>query len=245
MITPDELESWILSLDESLLVLNKPGHVVCHPSKHGPWSSLVGACREYLSAEVLHMPSRLDRETSGLMLLARDRDLGSLLQRAIQHGQVRKTYLAILEGTLRDPVEVDQPLALATDSIVRLKRAVTEGGQAAHTRFEPLEHAGGYTFTRVRPTTGRLHQIRVHAAHMGHSVAGDKLYGPDETLFLRFIEHGFDEHLQAKLPFHRHALHAASLTFQLESGPLQFDAPWRRTWRNSGELSSPERLLES
>ncbi|WP_321471251.1 RNA pseudouridine synthase [uncultured Paludibaculum sp.] len=225
MITPEELKSWILSQDDTLLVINKPGHVLCHPSKHGPWSSLVGACREYLSADVLHMPSRLDRETSGLVLLACDRELGSLLQRAIQHGQVRKSYLAILEGTLANPVEVDQPLSVATGSVVRLKRAVTPGGQHAHTVFEPLEHAAGYTLTRVHPTTGRLHQIRVHAASIGHPVAGDKLYGPDETLFLRFMEHGFDEHLQAALPFHRHALHAASLVFELETGPLSFQAP--------------------
>lgn len=225
MITPEELASWILIQDGRLLAINKPGHVLCHPSKHGPWSSLVGACREYLSVPVLHMPSRLDRETSGLVILAQDRDLGSALQRAIQSGRVRKTYIAVLEGTLREPVEVDQPLGLATNSAVRLKRAVTPEGQAARTRFEPLSHAGGYTLARVRPTTGRLHQIRVHAAFLGHPVAGDKLYGPDETLFLRFMDHGFDEHLQSMLPFHRHALHAASLVFDLDTGALSFEAP--------------------
>jgi len=89
-ITPEELRGWILYEDERLLVVNKPGLVVCHPSKHGPWSSLIGACREYLSLERLHMPSRLDRETSGVVVFARDAEAGSLLQRAMQNRKVHK-----------------------------------------------------------------------------------------------------------------------------------------------------------
>lgn len=242
LITPEELASWILFLDRRLLVINKPGHVLCHPSKQGPWSSLVGAAREYLDAPVLHMPSRLDRETSGLVLLARDRDLGSQLQRAIQHGQVRKSYLAILTGILSAPTEVDQPLGPATGSEVRLKRAVNPEGQAAHTLFEPLEHAAGYTLAQVRPTTGRLHQIRIHAAHIGHPVAGDKLYGPDEAHFLHFLNHGYDAHLHAALGFHRHALHAASLVFELESGPLAFEAPLAADMVDFWQSLSPRSL---
>ena len=224
-ITPAEFESWIFFLSPELLAVNKPGSVVCHPSKHGPWSSLVGAAREYLREDVLHMPSRLDRETSGVVVFARNRIRGSELQRAIQHGRVRKTYTAILDGLLLDPVTVHRPIARAADSPVFLKQAVRDDGQPAQTEFVPLAHAGGRTLARVHPRTGRLHQIRVHAASLGHPVTADKLYGPDETYFLHFIRHGFDEKLQLALPLPRQALHASSLQFDLPSGALSFEAP--------------------
>lgn len=224
-ITPAELESWILYLSPDLIVLNKPGCVVCHPSKHGPWSSLIGAARESLGAEVLHMPSRLDRETSGVVVFARHRSLGSELQRAIQHGRARKSYAAILDGILEAPVTVDRPIGRAMHSRVFLKQAVRDDGQPAQTTFVPLSHARGRTLARVQPRTGRLHQIRVHAASIGHPVAADKLYGRDESYFLHFIQHGFDQTLQRALPLPRQALHASSLIFDLPSGALAFEAP--------------------
>ena len=110
LITPDELESWILRNDSRFLVFNKPGSIVCHPSKHGPWSSLIGAAREYLGVERLHMPSRLDRETSGVVIFAKSAEWGSRLQKAVQLRALDKTYLAILEGELAEPRIVDQPL---------------------------------------------------------------------------------------------------------------------------------------
>jgi len=235
-ITAEELSSWIIRYDDELLVLSKPGHVVCHPSKHGPWSSLIGACREYLGDSTLHMPSRLDRETSGVMLFARTREMGSQLQKAVQARLVRKSYIAIVEGTLSEAVCVDQPIGRAHTSEVRLRQGVREDGQAAKTFFEPLEWRGGHTLARVRTETGRLHQIRVHAAWLGHPIAADKVYGPDESLFLEFIEHGFTARLQGALPMDRQALHAEQIAFELEAGVLEFRAPlaedmaefWRR-----------------
>src|SRR5690242_5498089 len=102
LIAPEELRSWILEETADLLVLNKPAHAVCHPSRYGPWSSLIGACREYLGDAVLRMPFRLDRETSGVLLFARDHETGSRLQRAVQARRFRKTYHAILTGELRE-----------------------------------------------------------------------------------------------------------------------------------------------
>jgi 23S rRNA pseudouridine1911/1915/1917 synthase len=187
-ITPDEIHSWILFEDDDLLVINKPAHVVCHPSKQGPASSLVGAARIYTGLERLHMPSRLDRETSGVVILAKNAELGSLLQKAIQRGAARKRYTAILHGRLESTTRVDAPLDRAPNALFRLKMAVVEGGASSLTVFTPVAYRGGYTLAEVVPETGRLHQIRVHAAHIGHAVAGDKLYGPDETLFIEFIE---------------------------------------------------------
>lgn len=235
-ITAEELSTWIIQQDDELLVVSKPGLVVCHPSKHGPWSSLIGACREYLGDTTLHMPSRLDRETSGVMVFARTREMGSRLQKAVQMRQVRKSYVAILQGTLREPVCVDQPIGRALESRVFLRQGVRPDGQTAKTFFEPLEWRGGHTLTRVRTETGRLHQIRVHAAWLGHGVAADKIYGPDEGLFLEFIEQGFSARLQAALPMERQALHAEEMIFDLENGPMEFRAPlaadlvefWRR-----------------
>lgn len=225
LITPEEFQSWLFFLSPDLAAVNKPGLVVCHPSKHGPWSSLIGAAREFLQEDTLHMPSRLDRETSGIVLFARHRELGSQLQRAIQHRLVRKSYTAILDGILPNPVTVDRPIARSTTSAVFLKQEVRDDGQPALTEFIPLAHASGRTLARIHPHTGRLHQIRVHAASIGHPVTADKLYGPDETLFLHFLQHGYDETLRQSLPLPRQALHACSLTFDLPDGPLSFEAP--------------------
>lgn len=226
-ITPGELRGWILHLDEELLVVNKPAHVLCHPSKHGPWSSLVGACREFLGAGRLHMPSRLDRETSGVVLFARNTKLGSQLQRAVHHRQVRKVYHAILCGELRASVAVDQPIGKDANSSVVMRRAVLPGGQAAQTMFEPLGCGGGFTLVRITPLSGRLHQIRVHAHWLGYPVAGDKIYGPDERLFLEFIESGWNDRHAALLPFERQALHASEWI----SAPYHFTAPLPEEWR--------------
>lgn len=237
-ITRDELESWILERSEQWLVVDKPGYVVCHPSKHGPWSSLVGACREFLGAKRVHIPCRLDRETSGVVVLSADRKVASRMQRAVQSRRVHKTYVTILQGELREPVDVDAPIGLHPTSEIRVRQAVTSDGQAAFTRFVPLETCAGYSLVRVEPKTGRLHQIRVHAAHIGHPVAGDKIYGPDEALFLEFIRDGFTGRLPAQLPISRQALHCESVTFlpaKLWPDGLSFSAPladdMARFWR--------------
>ncbi|HBY60218.1 MAG TPA: RNA pseudouridine synthase [Solibacterales bacterium] len=225
-ITPQELEGWIMERRGDVLVVNKPPSVVCHPSRHGPWSSLVGACKEYLGVERLHMPMRLDRETSGLMLLAYSHDAGSRLQRAMFRGRVRKTYLAILDGTLDRAVTVDQPVGPAAGAAFFQRQAVvTEGGRAAVTEFVPLRTEGGYTLAEVHPLTGRRHQIRVHAAWLGLPLLGDKLYGRDDSLMLEFMQTGYSPEFEAKLAFRRQALHAAEAVFRTELGEEVYRAP--------------------
>ena len=214
MITPEELRSWILRETPDLVVINKPGLVVCHPSKQGPWSSLIGACREYLGIERLHMPSRLDRETSGVVVVAKNRETASRLQTAIERRRVRKTYFAILSGNLIERREVCRPIGRDPGAeFSSRQRVVDEGGHSAITDFEPLAWGGGYTFARVHPRTGRMHQIRVHAAWLGHPIAGDKLYGPDPGLMLEFAKNGFTARMDSVLPLRRHALHASELAF--------------------------------
>ncbi len=226
LITAEELRSWIIYEDEGLLVVSKPAHVLCHPSKYGPWSSLVGACRELLGAERLHLVFRLDRETSGVVILARTPELGSRLQRAVAQRRVRKTYKAILTGRLDEPRTVDLPIGPDPNSaFVARQWVLPDSGRVARTTFQPLSFADGYTFARVDLHTGRRHQIRVHASYIGHSILGDKLYGPDPSLMPEFIKHGFTDELRSQLILDRHALHASEIGFDADVLERRFVAP--------------------
>lgn len=211
--------------DDDLLAIDKPGWVVCHPSKNGPWSSLVGACREWSGLETLHLIARLDRETSGVVLLAKHKAAARKLQIAFQERAVAKTYHAILEGEMTEPISVDQRLAKDLESPVAAKVTVrrSNSSQRAITHFNPLAIGGGYSLVRVALETGRKHQIRAHAEWLDHRVAGDKIYGPDDTLFLEFIEHGWTERLEEHLPLRRQALHCTELRF---ADGLTFRAPF-------------------
>jgi 23S rRNA pseudouridine1911/1915/1917 synthase len=198
-----ELESWIIHEDGRLLVVNKPGDVVCHPSKHGPWSSLVGAARERCGLPTMHLVFRLDRETSGVVILAKDPATASRLQRAMQARRVGKAYLAILTGEMRAPVRVDQPLGDDTASPVFMKSAVCAGGQPSVTLFEPLSSAHGITLARV---------------------VGDKIYGPDARLYLEFIDRGWGPGLEERLLLARQALHCQRIDLGAGEDPGVFEA---------------------
>ena len=224
-IAPEELRAWILHEDERLLVIDKPGDVVCHPSKAGPWSSLVGAAREHTGLPTMHLVFRLDRETSGVVVLAKDARLASRLQRAMQERRVAKRYLALLTGELRDRVRIDQPLGPDVASPVFVKSTVRPDGQASVTEVEPLAAARGFTLARVRLLTGRKHQIRAHAQWLGYPVVGDKIYGPDARLYLEFIDHGFTAELAAQLLLPRQALHCAEIELGVPELPAVLRAP--------------------
>lgn len=225
MIAPDELSGWILHEDERLLVVNKPGDVVCHPSKAGPWSSLVGALREHTGLPAMHLIFRLDRETSGVVVLAKDAAMASRLQRAMQERRVAKSYRTILTGILQETVTVNQPLGDDITTPVFIKTCVRPDGKPAVTRFEPQAAGGGFTLACARPETGRKHQIRAHAHWLGHPVVGDKIYGPDARLYLEFIDHGWTPALAARLILPRQALHCAEIDLTGAGAPKIFTAP--------------------
>ncbi len=226
LVDLDSFADWIIHEDDDLLIVNKPGWLVCHPSKNGPLSSLVGVVREYTGVDKLHLIARLDRETSGLVLFAKRPSVARKFQMAIQARKVKKIYLAILEGILPAPVLVDQSVARRRGGPVFVKSEVSvdRTAQAALTYFEPLVQRCGYTLCRVIPETGRKHQIRVHAEWLGKPVVGDKIYGPDETLYIDFIESGWTERLETNLPMKRQALHCYSYIFGFTEGNVAFTA---------------------
>lgn len=230
MITLEELRSWIVYEDARLLVVGKPGDVVCHPSKAGPWSSLVSAAREYTQLPTMHLVFRLDRETSGIVVMAKDAKMASRLQVAMQERKVGKAYEAILTGALREAVTVDQPLGDDVSSPVFVKSTVVAGGQPSITHFTPVTVSsdGAFTFVRVVTGTGRKHQIRAHAQWLGRSIVGDKIYGPDALCYLEFIDHGFTPALAEKLLLPRQALHCAEINLQPAGLEHVFTAPLPR-----------------
>ena len=216
LIDPQKWPEWIIFEDEHILVLNKPGWLVCHPSKNGPWSSLVGAAKEYLGVESIHLASRLDRETSGVVLLAKHRGAASKWQKAIEKKTVRRAYLTILNGEMGEAQEISTFLGKDPDSEVFVKQRVAEKSkksQAAESEFIPLATRNGHTFALVMTKTGRKHQIRVHAQWMGYPLVGEKLYGKDEGYYLKFCEGGWKEEWRSELGMSRQALHGRFLGF--------------------------------
>ncbi len=209
------------------LVVDKPPFLLVHPTKPGQARTLWGELRALLAYELANggqvsLVNRLDRETSGLVLVAKTAQAARQFGIAMQGQRIAKEYLAIVWGwPVWERQVVDLPLARQgahRASAIYLKQAVHPKGATAITEFG-VEHrfrrhtTAGEKFALVRaiPRTGRTHQIRVHLAAVGHPIVGDKIYGPDEQLYLRFIETGWTPELQQQLLLARHALHSAKL----------------------------------
>jgi 23S rRNA pseudouridine1911/1915/1917 synthase len=230
LVEPTELRQWVLLEDERLLVIDKPGWLVVHPSKNGPWSSLAGAVREEFKPDAIRFVFRLDRETSGVIVLAKTEAMGGRLGKAILQRKIGKLYVALLEGELPGPVTVNQALGPDPTANVTVKSRVvpadSPGAQAAETKFHPLAARGGFTLVGVELLTGRKHQIRAHAEWMGHRVVGDKLYGPDPGLYLEFATKGWTERHSALLETTRQALHCVAIDLRPTGLDYLLRAPW-------------------
>jgi 23S rRNA pseudouridine1911/1915/1917 synthase len=178
---------------------------------------LVGAAREYLGGGAMHLVFRLDRETSGVVLIAKDERTAQQLQKVTLKRRYTKVYHAILVGELAAETVVDQPLGPDFSGPVTAKTGVVAAGQGkpAVTRFAPLAVGGGFTLARVATETGRKHQIRAHAQWLVYPLVGDKIYGPDQRLYLEFIETGWTPALERRLLLRRQALHCAEIDLTL------------------------------
>ena len=188
--------------------------------------------RELLAFEIasggqVSIVNRLDRETSGLVLVAKTAAAARYFGLLMQRQQLRKDYVAIVWGWPEwEHKLVDAPLDRQSKhqhSVIWLKQMIHVKGAPAQTeffverRFKRSTSSGDrFSVIRAIPRSGRTHQIRVHLASIGHPIVGDKIYGPDEQLYLRFIDTGWTHELEEKLLLPRHALHSAKLAIENE-----------------------------
>ena len=191
---------------------------------------MIGRVRWYLKSAEGRLVNRLDRETSGLVLIAKSAQAASELGQIIGTPAVDKEYWAIVHGNpTTDEFLIDAPLGQDAGSAVAIKDAVRPDGAPARTnvtvnrRF--IRDGKLFAWLTAKPETGRKHQIRIHLAHVGHPIVGDKVYGGDEQRYLRFVTNALTDADRAALILDNHALLARALSFSWRGRMWQFDAP--------------------
>jgi len=216
-LAPEEIPLTIIYQDNDIIVLDKPPGLTVHPAPGHPSGTLVNAllaaCPDLrgiagtLRPGIVH---RLDKDTSGLMVVAKNDRAQRALQRQLRDREVHKTYLALVHGVPR-PREGSIEAPIGRHPKNRKKMAVVAGGREATTRYRVREELGGgrYSLLEVEPVTGRTHQIRVHMSALGHAIIGDATYGKHSDFIAR------------------QALHASKLAFAMPLGgrAVEFESP--------------------
>jgi 23S rRNA pseudouridine1911/1915/1917 synthase len=221
------------------IVVDKPAFLLTHPTKPDARTTLWKQLRELLAFEIANggqvsIVNRLDRETSGLVLVAKTAVAARRFGLLMQEQRFHKEYLAVVWGWPEWETKIiDAPLdrqGKHQPSAIWLKQTIHPSGSQAITEFRverrftrsvpaiegSVSMENKFALVRAIPKTGRTHQIRVHLASVGHPIVGDKIYGPNESLYLEFIETGWTAKLERELLLPRHALHSATLAVENE-----------------------------
>lgn len=210
-ITPEQIPLSIVYEDDTLIIIEKPAGIPTIPSQTHPSGTLANGLLDYYQKKELpytvHLVTRLDKDTSGLVLIAKHRHAHHLLSKQLQRGEIKRMYKAIVHGKVMEKqATIDAPIGRRSGSII--EREVRADGKRAVTHYELIKQLMNGSLVRVQLETGRTHQIRVHFAYAGHPLFGDTLYGGSAKL----------------LP--RQALHAHTLFLYhpVTGEPLQFDS---------------------
>lgn len=227
----------VIGEGEDWLVVDKPAPLIVHPANRKPEPTLLGGVECLLAYEIENgacpaVVNRLDRETSGLVVIAKHtaaaRDFGAIFTRR----EVEKEYLAIVHGWPEDDAwHCDAPILRAGEigpSSIWVRQIVHPLGKACATRFAVVERferaEGRFAVVRCHPETGRMHQIRVHLAYGGHPIVGDKLYAGNGDEYIEWMETGWTPALARRLWLPRHALHASMLALPWQGCRLEWQA---------------------
>lgn len=222
----------ILAKGEGWAVVDKPAGILVHPTRPGGPITLRDEVAGYFAPELasggqVSIVNRLDRETSGAVLVALNAATARHLTIAMQRREIAKQYLTLVVGwPLWTKTRVNLPtgrrVTIEQSGPVWVEQIVHPSGMPSLTKLEVEQkliwRGQPISLIRAWPETGRMHQIRVHSAHLGHPVIGDKLYMVDTSCYLDFIDQGWTPQLAERLWLPRHALHSACISFQDSSG---------------------------
>jgi 23S rRNA pseudouridine1911/1915/1917 synthase len=217
----------ILARGAGWLAVDKPSGIVVHPVNAVRENSLIRMLRRQEGTSTLRLAHRLDRETTGVLLIAEDAPTASALSTAFERGHVHKEYLAIVAGeVVGDEGTIDLPIGADDGRRVFVRRAVKNGGERAVTRWRVERRLPEATLLRLHPETGRRHQLRVHLAASGHPILGDILYGRPDADYLDLLSGTRDARREDGGP-KRQLLHCACLNFPdpERAGNVEVQAP--------------------
>lgn len=206
----------LLYQDDQILVVEKNSNLPIAESGKYYRNTLINILKEQEEYRELYAVHRLDKETSGVLLIARSKTVAAQLSKQFAAQIPKKTYHAILSGELPDPeILVDQPIKRCTpeQSQIKIKQVIDPEGKPSRTLFQSLKSGKGLTLAKIRIFSGRTHQIRCHAAFIGHPIIGDKLYGQSDNDFLDYVKAIRLPEFSPYGTFDRQLLHASVLEF--------------------------------
>jgi len=224
-----------------VIALDKPPGLLAHPSGFAFAWAVIGLAKARWPDDRIDLVHRLDRDTSGVIVLTRDLEANRFLKGAIKAGDCEKDYEAFSRGEIPWPERVIDGAIGPDDGVIRIKMAITEDGLPARTDVKVVATQPGMTHIGCRIHTGRTHQIRVHLDSVGHGLVGDRMYGVAPEVFLHTLDHGADAWVREQAGAPRQALHATRVSVpHPDGGVLEVRSPLPadmvRWWRSPHTL---------